>query len=92
MAEAANAEKENREKPTATKEMLQETVEYIKDNYWAPDLCLEQVAKQFNISKFHLVKVFKEYTGMTPHSFLITERVNAAKIHLQTTDLPIAKI
>ena len=92
MAEAANADKEKRERPTATKEMLREAAEYIKDNYWATDLSLDKVAVRFNISKFRLINVFKEYTGMTPHSFLITERVNAAKIHLQTTDLTISAI
>ena len=92
MIEAAGAEKLEREKPTATKEMLREAAEYFKDNYWMLDLHLDQVAKRFNISMFHFVKVFKEYSGMTPHSFLITERVNAAKIKLQTSDLPINEI
>jgi transcriptional regulator GlxA family with amidase domain len=92
MTEAANAEKSNRERSTATKEMLSEAAEYIRENYWAPGLSLEQMAARFNISKFHLIKVFKEYTGMTPHSFLIAERINAANILLQTTDLTIAQI
>lgn len=91
MTEAARVEKSNREKPTATKEMLKKAVEYIKENYWMP-LDLDDLAKRFKISKYHFIKVFKEYTGMTPYTFLITERVNVAKILLHTTDLSIAAI
>ena len=91
MAKAAGDEKSSREKPAATNEVLKQAAEYIKENYWMP-LDLDNLSKRFKISKFHFVKVFKEHTGMTPYSFLITERVNAAKVHLQTTDLPIAKI
>ena len=29
---------------------------------------------------------------MTPHNFLITERINEAKVHLQTTNMSIHEI
>ena len=75
----------------ANEGMIKEAVEYIKTNYWQP-LAAEDVAKRFGLSKFHFIRVFKEGTGMTPHRFLIAERVNAGKMLLQTTDLKIFEI
>jgi len=91
MIEAAGIPKTKQGKETTNKERIKEAVEYIKANYWQP-INLEDVAKRFGLSKYHFIRVFKEYTGMTPYRFLIVERVNVGKKLLQTTDLKIFEI
>ncbi len=64
---------------------------YMENNYVSP-LTLESLADFASISKFHLSKEFKKYTGFSPNDYLISLRINQAKVLLKTTDLPAAKI
>ena len=40
---------------------------------------LEDLAKEIYVSKFNLVRKFKEEIGLTPHSFLVQNRIRKAK-------------
>ena len=91
MMKAARLEKSVRDRIPAVKENVRDVVDYIKSSYWQP-LGLEDLAKQSNMSKFHFIRSFKEVTGMTPYQYLTTERMNAAKILLQTTDMKVSEI
>lgn len=42
---------------------------------------LDEVSKQSCLSKFHLIRTFKEIHGITPYKFYIREKVRAAKKH-----------
>jgi len=55
-------------------------------------LDLDQIAPIAAISKFHLVRVFDEVTGTTPHHFLACLRMQRAKELLLTSDLSITEI
>jgi len=91
MIESAKIEKKIRSKESATKTMLKEAAEYIKINHWQ-SLVLEDIAKNFGLSKFHFLRLFKEFTGMTPYRYMIIERINAAKKLLQTSEMKISEI
>ena len=39
---------------------------------------LEQLARAAGLSPFHLIRVFRKATGMTPHNWLVDRRVHLA--------------
>ena len=42
------------------------------------NISLDILANNCNLSKFHFLRVFKKEIGLTPHSFIINERLNRA--------------
>ncbi|HEV8261385.1 MAG TPA: AraC family transcriptional regulator [Burkholderiales bacterium] len=53
-------------------------VDFIHDNY-AGDLSLSDIAAAAHLSPFHLSRIFKKATGVTPHQYLLRVRVNSAR-------------
>lgn len=47
------------------------------------DLTLDEISKELDISKYHFLRLFKEYTHFSPHSYLMLKRLEKAKIMLQ---------
>lgn len=70
---------------------VQKLMGYLEKNF-TQDISLDQMAALVNTSKYHLSKEFKKYTGFSPHDYLISLRINHAKILLKTTDYPANKI
>ena len=52
---------------------------------------LEEIANASGLSPFHMLRVFAESTGQTPHAYLTQLRVDRAKA-LLTTAMPLARI
>ncbi|MBT2720537.1 AraC family transcriptional regulator [Bacillus sp. ISL-46] len=55
-------------------------------------ISLDQLASAHAISKFHLVREFKKYTGITPNEYLINCRISYAKKLLKYSDLSVSEI
>lgn len=55
-----------------------QAVSFIHDNY-ARDLSLADIAAAAHLSPFHLSRIFKKATGVTPHQYLLEVRVNSAR-------------
>src|SRR6266446_3462152 len=55
-----------------------QAVDFIHDNY-AGDLSLSDIAAAAHLSPFHLSRIFKKATGVTPHQYLLRVRVNSAR-------------
>ena len=91
MIEQSTSAKSGKTKELTNNEAIKKAVDYIKINHWQP-LVLEDVAKQFGMSKFYFLRLFKDFTGMTPYRYMIIERVNMAKKLLQTTNMKISEI
>lgn len=53
-------------------------VEYIHDNI-ALDISLDALAAETRVSKYHFLRLFKNHTGLTPHQYIIAERICKAK-------------
>ena len=70
---------------------LARTTEHIGKNLAEP-LTIERLAAVANMSPFHFARCFKQTTGMTPHQFVIRERVGRARKMLASTDLAIGDI
>jgi AraC-like DNA-binding protein len=65
--------------------------EYLRDHF-AQHLDLDDLASVAGLSKYHLERVFKEATGLSPHTYMLLLRVERAKELLAISDEPIAAI
>ena len=43
------------------------------------ELTLGEIAKNFHISTFHLIRLFKKSFGMTPYQYILSQKLNRAK-------------
>lgn len=59
------------------KKIIKSTYELIKDSL-DTNFSLEELANNANLSKYHFLRVFKKEFGLTPHSFIINQRINKA--------------
>lgn len=70
---------------------LQQAIDYIHTHI-DRDLSLVQIAEVINISPTYFASLFKRATGISPHQYVIQQRVERAKLLLTTTDLAIANV
>ena len=68
--------------------MVHRTIDYINRNY-QKEISNEQIAQEVGYNPLYLNRVFKTYTGMTIHAYVIRERINAAALLLHGTELPV---
>jgi len=57
---------------------LRSAMDYLGDHY-AENIRLDDLAAAAGIGKFRLVRLFREHTGLPPHSFLIAHRLRVAR-------------
>lgn len=62
------------------------------DKRFQEKISLDQLASQHAISKYHLLRECKKYTGYTPNEYLIHRRITYAKELLTYSDLTIGAI
>jgi AraC family transcriptional regulator len=79
------------ENRSLTHAQLQQAIDYV-DTHLDRDLSLVQIAKVINISPTYFASLFKRATGISPHQYVIKQRVERAKLLLSKTDLTIADI
>jgi len=60
------------------KVIIKNSIEYIKDTL-DTNISLDELAKNSNLSKYHFLRVFKNQLGLTPHQYILTQRVHKAK-------------
>ena len=53
-------------------------VEYI-NNHINEELTIDELSKEFYLSKFHLSREFKKYTGTTIHRYIVQKKLIQAK-------------
>lgn len=63
-------------------EVVTKLIGYI-DTHIAEDLSLENLAEYVSFSTFHLSRMFKRYTGTTLNKYIITKRIDKAKLLLR---------
>jgi AraC family transcriptional regulator len=71
--------------------VLRRIREYIDDNL-ERRISVEQLAGLANLSVCYLVRAFRQSMGVTPHDYLIRQRVGRAKQLLAGTDMPRSEI
>ncbi len=60
------------------KYLLRRTFDYMQSNLGA-DLHLTELAANVEMSRWHFSRMFKQSTGLSPHQYLMRERIEAAK-------------
>ena len=58
----------------------------------AEDVALDELAAAAGVSRFHFLRLFKNSLGITPHRFIMDQRLAAARTLLAATDQPLADI
>lgn len=64
---------------------------YINDNL-TENPSLEEIAGTVNLSPHHFSRLFKESVGLSPHRYLISQRVERARRLLEDTELTVADV
>lgn len=72
---------------------VERVVRHMKANLieWDADLSLKTLAKQACYSVPHLIEIFEDLTGITPHHFLASLRIQKAKDILLNTDTSVTE-
>ncbi|MBD2862204.1 helix-turn-helix transcriptional regulator [Paenibacillus oceani] len=58
---------------------VQQIVAYIEEKYME-DIGLDRMASELHMNRFHMMKVFREVTGMTVFDYLFKRRIDQAKL------------
>lgn len=78
-------------KTRSTSEVIEKIVSYIQANYMK-NLTADELSHHFGISRTHMTRCFKEYTGFAPHEYITQLRIYNAKYLLKATNLSIEDI
>jgi len=70
---------------------INKVVEYIKENY-QKECTLEELSEVAGISRFYLIRIFKDYLGKTPYEYLMDIRIENAKLLLTRGNISITDI
>jgi AraC family transcriptional regulator len=70
---------------------LIQVTDYISDHL-AQDIKLSDLAKLLGMSQFHFARLFKQSIGVTPHQYVLQQRLERAKHLLKQTELPVMEI
>lgn len=76
LSECFDCESENIQKLSQSK--FSSLLNYISEHYME-DISLEFAAKYVGFSKYHFTRLFKKYSGMTFHEYLVHCRIQAAE-------------
>jgi AraC family transcriptional regulator len=74
-----------------TRKQLQQAINFIH-THLDQDLSLTELASIINITPTYFASLFKRSMGISPHQYVIQQRVEKARLMLKKTDLAIADI
>lgn len=72
-------------------EQIRVIAHYLNRNF-TKEISLDELSTSFSISKYHLCRSFKKYTGLTLNEYVTQLRLERAKELLRTTTLPANQI
>lgn len=70
---------------------LRRALEFLTENLHR-DVRLEEAAAAVELSPFHFAREFRATTGETPYQYLLTQRMERARVLLTTTDWSVQEI
>jgi AraC family transcriptional regulator len=70
---------------------LRAVIDYVGDNL-SGDLSVAEIAAVANLSPYHFARAFKRTTGLSPHRYVVRQRIERAKELLRNTDLPVGEV
>lgn len=71
--------------------ILTRAKEFINERF-ADKISLAEIAQSVNLSPYYFARAFKKSTGITPHQYIIRQRIEATKSLLINTNMTIAQI
>ncbi|KAB8330644.1 helix-turn-helix domain-containing protein [Scytonema tolypothrichoides VB-61278] len=74
-----------------SKRKLREVLDYINNNL-DRELTITELAELVQMSYYYFIRLFKQSTGLTPHCYIVQQRLELAKQLLHSTDLSILEI
>jgi len=77
--------------PNLNETMRERVAEFVRADPGAP-VTLAAMAQVAGMSPSCFIRTFKRSTGLTPHRFVVEQRVLAARHLLATSDLPIVEV
>lgn len=87
----ATIPRERRCVPTLSSKQLRRVTEHV-DKHLSQELTIDRLAALVGMSPFHFARCFKQTTGVTPHHFVMRERVRRARELLVAEKRPIGEI
>lgn len=70
---------------------LREVIDYIHEKL-SEEITLNDLSARVQLSPFHFARLFKQSTGLTPHAYLIQQRVERARELLKISRQPTSEI
>lgn len=74
-----------------SKQKLKQAIEYIQ-THLGENISLNDIANELGMSQYYFCHLFKRSTGMSPHQFLIRQRVEQAKHLLRQPERTVTSI
>lgn len=71
--------------------LIADSISYINEHFHE-EISLEFLARKANLSPFHFTRIFAKEIGSTPHQYLISTRISAAKFLLKSSETPVKEI
>lgn len=81
----------NNQRNESSREMVEQSIEYIKIHYMEP-FTIPELAEQYGLNSKQFAYLFRKYMGMGPNEYLIDHRMQHAKELLCTTTFSVAEI
>jgi AraC family transcriptional regulator len=70
---------------------IERAKDYVTRNF-TNDISLTEIADYCHVSPFHFSRIFKTFTSVSPHQFLLSVRLKNSELLLKETALPIADV
>jgi len=67
-------------------------LEYIHNNYFDSNLCLEQISKNTFLTPAYICVIFKDFTSTTVNKYINEYRIEKAKIFLKDSNISMSDI
>ncbi len=75
----------------ADEDGIKKVTSYLTENF-SKKITLEDMADMAGLSPYHFNRKYKKETGVTPHQFLLSTRISAAKYNLSNSNMTISEI
>jgi AraC-like DNA-binding protein len=76
---------------TGAQKLIREADAFIHLNY-QHNISVEDMGRFLHLSPYHLIRIFKKYTGYSPHEYLNIVRINRAADLLCESDLRVHEV
>lgn len=70
---------------------LNRVIEFV-ESHLASDLCVSTLAAVAGMSSYHFCRSFKQTTGITPHRYVLSRRMEQAKILLEKNGASLLEV